>query len=397
MNKKLIAVAVGSVLAAPAIVFAQASSVTIYGRANLGVDTWAATGSSGGQATDHAKRSRVYDSGSRLGFRITEALSKGYSADVTIETGVNIDTGNGNGQSGVANTSTGALASRASFVGLNTPGGTVRLGRQEIFWANGVNAQTGANYINTSVDGLLTAHGMVPAPAARTSNTVSYMAPRWGGLDLTLQWSPQNEAAIAGASAAGTNSVTSDDILAVTAAYTQGPIYLQFNHAVTEAETTTTAARERVGTKFGASYSFAPGSRIGYIHQRLTASNYRAAIGNTVNIGDNLKVNFNVFNIEHTMGQWGLYGVYARAGSVSGASGADTTGTEVKGFTLGAKYHLSNRTGAYVSYNKVTNGANAFGDLAGGGYSSGITTGALAAANEGADVKIFAVGMMHNF
>ena len=104
-------------------------------------------------------------------------------------------------------------------------------------------------------------------------------------------------------------------------------------------------------------------------------------------------MNINLVNIEHTIGPWGLYGVYARADNVTGATGADTSGTAVKGFTLGAKYHFSKRTGAYVSYNKLTNSANAYADFGGGGYSSGN----LAVANEGADVKILAVGLMHNF
>ena len=50
MNKKLMAVAVAGALAAPAVAFAQASSVQIYGRANLGIDTWQATGATAANA-----------------------------------------------------------------------------------------------------------------------------------------------------------------------------------------------------------------------------------------------------------------------------------------------------------------------------------------------------------
>ena len=67
MQKKLIALAIAGIAAAPA--FAQASSVTIYGRANLGFCTYSATGATAGSAYDYNSRNRIYDAGSRLGFR----------------------------------------------------------------------------------------------------------------------------------------------------------------------------------------------------------------------------------------------------------------------------------------------------------------------------------------
>src|SRR3989304_4551485 len=64
MNKKLTALAVAGALAAPAAAFAQASNVTIYGRANLGLDTYSATGATAGSAFDYKSRNRDYDAGS---------------------------------------------------------------------------------------------------------------------------------------------------------------------------------------------------------------------------------------------------------------------------------------------------------------------------------------------
>jgi predicted porin len=64
----------------------------------------------------------------RLGVRGAEALSKGYEVKYTLEMGVNADTG-------VAADST-RLFDRQAWVGLNTPVGEVRAGRQntEIFY-----------------------------------------------------------------------------------------------------------------------------------------------------------------------------------------------------------------------------------------------------------------------
>src|SRR5688572_15320843 len=88
MQKKLLApVVVGALASATAM--AQ-STVEIYGRANLGIDNWRATGSSvaGG---DIKSRNRVYDSGSRLGFRVNEPLGGGMRALAVMESGVNVD------------------------------------------------------------------------------------------------------------------------------------------------------------------------------------------------------------------------------------------------------------------------------------------------------------------
>src|SRR3989304_9501537 len=100
MNKKLMAVAVAGVLAAPAVAFAQASNVQLYGRANLGIDSYAATGAAAGAAADIKSRTRVYDAASRVGLRGTEDLGGGLKAIFQIETGINIDGGSHTGQGG---------------------------------------------------------------------------------------------------------------------------------------------------------------------------------------------------------------------------------------------------------------------------------------------------------
>jgi hypothetical protein len=69
MQKKILALAVAGALA-PAAAMAQ-SSVEIYGRANLGIDNWRATGATDATA-NFKSRNRIYDSGSRLGFRVNE-------------------------------------------------------------------------------------------------------------------------------------------------------------------------------------------------------------------------------------------------------------------------------------------------------------------------------------
>ena len=390
MQKKLLALAVAGALA-PVAVMAQ-STVEIYGRANLSLDSWKATGSVAGAAGDYKRRTRVVDSGSRLGFRVNEGLGGGLRAFVVMETGVNIDNGSTTGQSGAANASTGTWASRDSYVGVGGGWGDVRLGRQSIWWSNGVIAQTGANYINSAVDGLINNPSYTPAPVTRQSNVVSYNTPTFGGFNASLSYSPTSEAAAA-------NANTDGKIYGITGRYTSGALRAQADWAVNKAVTPAAGERgEITGMKLGVGWAYAPGSQVSAIFGRNENENIAAGI--TVNgvavgaAGADLKRNYWLLNWEHMIGPWQLLAQYYNGNKVKGLT--DDSNTGVKGITLAGKYFLSKRTGVYVSFNTVRNDDRAWADLNGGGYSSA-AGGALASTNAGADVKSWAVGVMHNF
>lgn len=123
MNKKLIAVAVAGVLAAP-VVMAE-NSVTIYGVADVGLEHVEAKGTpdaNGGAAKDVLGKSRVTANSSYIGFKGQEELGGGLKAIWQVEQGVDIDDGGG--------TSANGFATRDSFVGLtSTAAGTVVMGR----------------------------------------------------------------------------------------------------------------------------------------------------------------------------------------------------------------------------------------------------------------------------
>jgi predicted porin len=109
MNKKLVAVAVAAVLAAP-MAQAQTANVTLYGRINLNLEYISASGN----APDI---SRLTSNSSRFGLRGVEALGGGLNAIWQIENGsVGIDA------------SGGALAGRDTFIGFQGGWGTVRFG-----------------------------------------------------------------------------------------------------------------------------------------------------------------------------------------------------------------------------------------------------------------------------
>jgi predicted porin len=130
MNKKLVAVAVASVLAAPLAAQAQTANVTLYGRLNMTVELVNGVGCAtvpGGNGAvcdpnpfvvqpSNQSITRVSSNSSRLGVRGTESLGGGLNAIFQIESNVGADIG------------AGTFASRDTFVGLQGGWGTMRLG-----------------------------------------------------------------------------------------------------------------------------------------------------------------------------------------------------------------------------------------------------------------------------
>src|SRR5947208_14240545 len=116
MNKKLVAVAVAGLLAAPLAAEAQTANVTLYGRLNLDLEFVH------GRQPDGSNPwvSRLSSNSSRLGVRGTESLGGGLNAVFQIEQNVSGDTGN---------SSSSGFASRETFVGLQGNWGTFKMGK----------------------------------------------------------------------------------------------------------------------------------------------------------------------------------------------------------------------------------------------------------------------------
>ena len=114
MNKKLVAVAIAGLLAAP-LAQAQTANVTLYGRINIDMEFV------NGRLANNTNPNvyRVASNSSRFGLRGTESLGGGLNAIFQIENGsIRPTTGDG-----------GNLAGRDSFVGLSGNWGTFKMGR----------------------------------------------------------------------------------------------------------------------------------------------------------------------------------------------------------------------------------------------------------------------------
>jgi predicted porin len=394
MQKKLLALAVASALA-PAAAFAQQSTVEIYGRANLGLDTYEAKGSDVAAGANNFKsRYRIYDQGSRLGFRVNESLGGGMRAFVVMESGVNIDSGSANGQSGSLNASTGTWASRDSYAGIGGDWGDVRFGRQSIFYSNGVILQAGANYINQAMDSAFSFSGPLASPSGRESNVASYNSPTLGGFNATLAWGP---GASEGSAYTGTGQ-GKEQVYTVTGRYTGGPIRAQFDYGDRK-DVGNISGQDRVAWKLGLGWAYAPGGQISAIFGNVknkniqTAINVVGAVNPVAAVGSSPNADIAILGWEHMLGQWQLIAQYAMFSKIKDLTN-DPGATDAQGFTLAAKYFLSKRTGVYASFNQIKNKENSFYDISNGGSSSNTSS---TVGNHGYDPRIIAVGVMHNF
>jgi predicted porin len=398
MNKKLMAVAVAGALGVPAVAMAQAQ---IYGRANLGVDRYQATGSPGGSAVDLKSRWRIYDSASRVGFRGTEDLGGGLRAVFSIETGVNVDNGGTTGQGGQANTSSGTWGSRDSWLGLEgSSWGRISAGRQSMFWTNGTIAQTGANYVNTDVPMATVGGGFgrVPGIGTRFNNSLMYSLPNLSGFGGYVGYAAQSEGQ-QGSTTTDPNSNT----IAIRGTY-EGIVKVQLDYGQNKGQTgsAVTTQGKIVGTKLGVGWPYMPGAQISLIvgSNQVTISNTgtgqptgTAAVAGFSAVGDKIKQRAVVVNWEQLFGNIQALAMIGRLNKATGCSGTGCDNTEATSYLVGGRYLFSKRTAAYLTYNATTNKDNQVLDYT----AAGITSANTLSAAPGADPKVIALGVIHNF
>jgi predicted porin len=423
MKKTLLAAAVMGAFAVPAA--AQTSNVTLYGRANLGVDSYVASGATdpdgagplGSSDASFKRRTRIFDSGSRLGVRGVEDLGNGLRAIFQIESGANIDNGAQPGQGGQANLNAGYLASRDSFVGLEGGFGRVTVGRQSIWWVNGTIIQTGANYVNAEVPWLnMASMGRLGVGVARASNVLMYTTPTFAGFNGTIYYSPDasgtgTPSVAAQACAPGANVFANSEcaqanvrtdarIIGGTARWAGGPFSAQADivqrratSGFTPAGLTATHQPENTAWKVLGGWRYMPGAQISAIYGRLKSEdNTFGAAATNATVQQDLKQSMWGVSWEHTFGNIQALAQYSQLGKVTGCvAGVSCDDTKARGYMVGARYLMSKRTALYATYNQVTNQANQRAD-----YTGGAVTSANPLTN-GADPKIWALGVIHNF
>ena len=451
MNKKLMAVAVAGALAAP-VAMAQ-SNVTISGRMSLGVDTYSATGATQAASSGLQSRNRVWDSGSRVTIAGAEDLGNGLKANFYIETGFNADNGmlsaNGsNNTSLITSTNVGGLGSRIAYVGVDGGFGSLRFGRQHVFWTNGLADQSQTNYVQAGTPFQTASFGSgMGVGITRQPNTVQYISPNISGFQATVSWSPNAQEGVQGTTStnatAGTNTAASANgrLWGLTAQWTGGPFQVGWDYVENKGNSTYVTTQSQIvqgkveGQKYRGAWTYKPGAVLGLIYTQSEVTNGGATSGGFISAANGLGVTAGsmttlkqsawTINWEHLVGNTRLLAQYSKAGNIkgcnsnetitagsighgqTGASACDQTGA--KAYMLGAQYLLSKRTSVSFSYNKIKNDGNYFADYTSGGNSSylsttnggymtvGNTGSATAPGLAGADPTMFGVGIQHNF
>lgn len=336
MQRKIIAAAVFASL--PLIASAQ-SSVTIYGVADAAIsreDNGAANGSRTVVGTGN-------QSGSRIGFKGVEDLGNGLKAAFQLEAGVAMDTG-------AADT---ALFGRRAVVGLQGNFGSLMIGRDYTPVAD-VAAATdimGQGLYGTNLNAFGT-----NKLTRRISNSVNYRSNSMGGL-------------VFGAAHGLGETLTgpSQDLTGVSAAYTNGPVYVGAAYQVFER----VAAGDDKELIVGAGFKFADFEvKGGYIRADPNGANNKFE---QINLGASYTMAANKFFLQLQQNEI-------------------ETGAKGNEWAVGYTYSLSKRTNVYAAYANMRNNNRAT-----FGINSGSTNVTPPTTALGADPKALSLGVRHSF
>lgn len=329
LKKTLLALAVMGTFAGAA---SAQSSVTVYGVMDAGI-----VSESGGAAGSVTKMTSGVQSGSRLGFKGTEDLGGGLSANFVIEAGILGDTG--------ASSQGGVTFGRQTTVGLKGNFGAINLGRQYNL------ITTVAGLIDPFGGGHEGAYSNIMDFSTRVSNGIYYTTPSMGGFvgDLAYGFGE----------VAGNTSANRE--LGLALSYTGGPLYAVLVH---RNRNNATATNSNKITILGGTYNFGP----------ATAALSYAANKDDVSIDSN----DTLVGVSVPAGAGTFMASYLRHKDKSALN------KNANQAAIGYTYALSKRTNLYTSYASISNSNGA-------AYTVGNAT------DVGTGDKGFAVGIRHKF
>jgi len=325
MNKKLIAVAVAGMLAAPLAAQAQTANVTLYGRLNLDLEYIDANQGISGVT-------RLSSNSSRLGVRGSESLGGGLNAIFQIESSISGDAGGG------------GLAARDTFAGLQGSWGTVKFGNMlapyddmHPIFGNGPTfltsiMATAAIWANNGSFGKSTG-----AFDARLGNSIRYDTPNISGFTGSAQISLDSE-----------NGATDPTVVSLGGIYNNGPfqggIGFEHNNDVRGDGLKDWALTVTAAWNFGV-------VRVAGLYERL---DYDTPTGS-------LKRDLWGVGVTAPVGPGTVYASWQHANDGKGGStnrvGGFTSGgdTGADHYTISYTYPLSKRTITYVGYTGLDN------------------------------------------
>jgi predicted porin len=371
MNKKLIAVAVAGMFAAPTAALAQ-SSVTISGLLKGGYESLKIGNYSATRAGNNSQNGVVDDS-SRIVFNIVEDLGGGLQAIGQLDMRVKPDD-----LQGAAATNPSNIVSGNSHFGLRSKDwGRIIIGRQDLHYFNTESNITDKGSLRASSIGILAYIGPTAiAGATRTQNVVHYTTPNWGGFTAILAYSSNpsaTEADIASGMRKGYAWNLNPNFAAAN---------WQIGYSYWDARPDATANANQRGDRLYGSYVFPFGLKIGGAYDKAK----RTAVGGaTAN-----KRNAWSLPASYTWGNHSVHAHYTRAENDKATAADDSA----KMWGMAYAYDLSKRTSVALTYAQIKNAAN-------GTYnfftSNSLGIGGAVSTVAGEDPKMWAVTLRHAF
>jgi predicted porin len=208
MNRKIAAVAVAGLFAAPAVALAQ-SSVTISGYLKMGFENLKLGDFSSARTGANTNKSQygVADDLSRIIFNVREDLGGGLAAIGQLDIRVKPDDTQGGAQPN------GNIVNGNSHVGLNSKSwGRVFIGRQDLHYMYTAGDIDVKNSKRADSNALLAFGGTgltAIAGASRTQNVVHYTTPNWSGFTGIIAYS-SNPTTTDGDMVAGSGTLNTD-------------------------------------------------------------------------------------------------------------------------------------------------------------------------------------------
>ncbi|MEQ6340817.1 MAG: porin [Gammaproteobacteria bacterium] len=333
MQKKLIALAVAGVLAAP---LAAQADVEIYGQARMSVDY---SNNDTPIAGDDKSAFSVSSNKSRIGFKGSEDFGNGLKGLWQIEQGVKFDSG------------TWGNEARDTFLGLGGNFGTVLAGKLSTPYRTSterldVFKDTKADYnaIVGSVGSAGQLTGDTNVGNLRTNNSLAYVTPSMSGFQGTLAYVANYNDLVGGSgdNLPRTKDDGKKDAYSLSGTYDNGPLFLAaayeaLNKAGLGGGTGTPSTKS---WKVGGGWNFGQGTTIGALFENMDLGG---------SMGDR---NAWYLSGMHKMDAFNVKAAYGSADKWSGTGLSDTGAQQ---FSVGAGYDLSKTTEAYALYTQVSN------------------------------------------
>ena len=403
MNKNVIALAVSTAFALPAMADVAVGPLAIYGRAATAFEN--VTVSSPTAIVDQSKttQNRLRDQTSRLGFKASPDLGAGLKGLVQLESRLRLGNGGNNTQNGAE------LGSRNTFAGLSSSDyGTVRLGRYDNAYK--LNTKSGSSYSDGSLNDATSEFGskqIIGRMGDRDADSINYESPKFSGFTFLASYNLGKDsdnglgagsAVLPAAAATSTPASTLMPQASAALAYANGPF------TVSAAYTTVSNAAWELGASSARSAKWNVASGAGFgLNGTALAAQYTMGeftIGGAAEvIRSNLTGVSTAANFDQVQTAYSLIGVYktgqheaqiryAMAAEVSGVKGTSSifSGTEGKQFSFAYAYAFNDMVKVVTSITSLTNGANAT-----------FTSGSEHGSTKGASMDTFALGLTASF